>query len=162
MVEYITSSRMIANTTMRECANPVALIGMLLWLLLVALSRPLLYETKATGAVKWPVMKLYLSSMGSWWFWVVALGIFVSQQASDVASNLWIKEWASQYTTEVSSIPISTSSHTYGTQSFAPTYMLPVSTYVKDQLAKNGNSTALDVVVNSEVNAQYYLVIPIG
>ncbi|KAI6366360.1 ABC transporter 7 [Pyricularia grisea] len=116
-------------------------------------------ETKATGAVKWPVMKLYLASMGSWWFWVVAACIFVSQQAGDLASNLWIKEWASQYTTEVSSVPIATSSHTYGTQSFAPTYMVPVQTYVKDQLARNGNATALDIVVNSEVNAQYYLVI---
>lgn len=117
-------------------------------------------ETKATGAVKWSVMKMYLGSMGSPWFWVVAATIFVSQQASDVAKTLWIREWANQYTTGVSSVSVSTGSHIYGTQSFAPTtYMVSLSTHVKDQLAKNGNATALDIVVNPEVNVQYYLAV---
>ncbi|KAK8032301.1 ATP-dependent bile acid permease [Apiospora arundinis] len=61
-------------------------------------------ETKATGAVKWPVVKLYLNAMGSWWFWVLTIVVFGGQQLSGVAQNLWIKQWAEQYTTEAESI----------------------------------------------------------
>ncbi|KAL8377907.1 hypothetical protein RB595_008543 [Gaeumannomyces hyphopodioides] len=116
-------------------------------------------ESKVTGAVKWSVMKLYLSSMGSWWFWTVAMAVFIFQQISGVASNLWIKEWANQYTGEVSKIQFNTNSLSYGAQSFTPTYMASVSTYVKDQLTMNSNSTALQVAMNPEVNVQYYLVV---
>ncbi|KAK8135951.1 ABC transporter [Apiospora sp. TS-2023a] len=61
-------------------------------------------ETKATGAVKWPVVKLYLNAMGSWWFWMLTIFVFGGQQLSGVAQNLWIKQWAEQYTTEAESI----------------------------------------------------------
>ncbi|KAF1855079.1 hypothetical protein Lal_00012825 [Lupinus albus] len=54
-------------------------------------------ETKATGSVKWPVLKLYLQSMGPWWFWIVALFVFISQQVSGLATNLWVRVWANQY-----------------------------------------------------------------
>jgi ABC-type multidrug transport system fused ATPase/permease subunit len=54
-------------------------------------------EGKATGAVKWPVMKIYLAAMGPWWFWVVALFIFNFQQLSTVATQAWVREWANQY-----------------------------------------------------------------
>lgn len=54
-------------------------------------------EGKVTGAVKWPVMKLYLSSMGSWWFWTLAMIVFNSQQLSAVAIQAWVREWANQY-----------------------------------------------------------------
>ena len=55
-------------------------------------------ETRATGSVKWPVMKQYLQSMGTWWFWVVAFIVFATQQLSTVATNFWVREWANQYT----------------------------------------------------------------
>lgn len=55
-------------------------------------------EGKATGSVKWPVMKLYLQAMGPWWFWISAIGVFLLQQLSAVATNLWVREWANQYT----------------------------------------------------------------
>ncbi|KAK8112179.1 ABC transporter [Apiospora kogelbergensis] len=61
-------------------------------------------ETKATGAVKWPVVKLYLNAMGSWWFWVLTIFVFGGQQLSGVAQNLWIKQWAEQYTTKAENI----------------------------------------------------------
>ncbi|KAI0376643.1 P-loop containing nucleoside triphosphate hydrolase protein [Hypomontagnella monticulosa] len=65
-------------------------------------ARNAMQETKATGAVKWEVIRLYLLSMGSWWFWLVAVLVFGTQQLSSVASNLWIKEWANQYTADLS------------------------------------------------------------
>lgn len=57
-------------------------------------------EGKVTGRVKWSVMKLYLSSMGPWWFWVVALIVFNSQQLSTVAIQAWVRQWANQYVAE--------------------------------------------------------------
>ncbi|KAF7552016.1 hypothetical protein G7046_g7549 [Stylonectria norvegica] len=57
-------------------------------------------EGKATGSVKWPVMKHYLQSMGTWWFWIVAFFVFTTQQLSTVATNFWVREWANQYVTE--------------------------------------------------------------
>jgi ABC-type multidrug transport system fused ATPase/permease subunit len=57
-------------------------------------------EGKVTGAVKWPVMKLYLTSMGPWWFWAVAIVVFNAQQLSTVAIQAWVREWANQYVEE--------------------------------------------------------------
>ncbi|KAH7008652.1 hypothetical protein EDB80DRAFT_441471 [Ilyonectria destructans] len=54
-------------------------------------------EGKATGSVKWSVMKHYLLAMGSWWFWVLAFVVFISQQLSAVATNFWVREWSNQY-----------------------------------------------------------------
>ncbi|KAI9791945.1 MAG: hypothetical protein M1816_003214 [Peltula sp. TS41687] len=54
-------------------------------------------ETKAEGGVKWPVMKLFLISMGPWYYWIVALAIFAGQQLSSVATNVWIRQWANSY-----------------------------------------------------------------
>ncbi|KAL6879128.1 hypothetical protein J3F83DRAFT_725174 [Trichoderma novae-zelandiae] len=76
-------------------------------------------ETVATGAVKWSVLKLYLSSMGPWWFWVVALMVFGMQQFSTVATNIWVREWANQYVQEeTANVSYNTFSHVYGAASF--------------------------------------------
>ncbi|KAK3945768.1 ATP-dependent bile acid permease [Diplogelasinospora grovesii] len=109
-------------------------------------------ETAATGAVKWPVMKLYLLSMGSWWFWVVACIVFAAQQLCGVASNIWIKEWANQYTAEETSnsIQFNMNSHTYSSPSVSPTYFASIANYVK------GNVTA---AAAPEVNVAYYLAV---
>jgi ABC-type multidrug transport system fused ATPase/permease subunit len=57
-------------------------------------------ESKIEGGVKWSVMKLYLSALGSFWFWVIMALLFAAQQFSAVANNLWIREWTNQYTTK--------------------------------------------------------------
>lgn len=57
-------------------------------------------EGKVTGAVKWPVMKLYLASMGSWWFWIVTFVVFNAQQLATVAIQVWVREWSNQYVVE--------------------------------------------------------------
>lgn len=119
-------------------------------------------ETKAVGAVKWPVMKLYLTAMGSWWFWIVACFVFALQQVAGIASNLWIKEWANQYVTkDVSQIQFSTSSLSYQSSSISPTYFANIATYVKPQswLASNTSSTVFAAADASEVNVTYYLAV---
>ncbi|KND87755.1 ATP-dependent bile acid permease [Tolypocladium ophioglossoides CBS 100239] len=51
-------------------------------------------EDKFTGAVSWPVVKLYMSSMGRLPYWLVILCAFAAQQLIALGLNLWIKEWA--------------------------------------------------------------------
>ncbi|KAM7186969.1 ATP-dependent bile acid permease [Rhypophila sp. PSN 637] len=108
-------------------------------------------ETKAVGAVKWPVLKLYLTAMGSWWFWAVAVLVFSLNQFSGVASSIWIKEWANQYTTEDVSGVFSMNSQSYSTQSFSPTYLASVANY-------GSTNTTLSTLDNQpEVDVTYYL-----
>lgn len=120
-------------------------------------------EGKATGAVKWPVMKLYLQSMGPWWFWVVALFVFLLQQLSAVATNIWVREWANQYVTEeVSDVALSSLTHTYGADSFSKAGWASVaklgSMAVGQQSnAVDGQSTFAVNVASKEVNVPFYL-----
>lgn len=114
-------------------------------------------ETKATGAVKWPVMKLYLNAMGSWWFWVVTILVFTGQQLAGVASNLWIRQWANQYTESgPANVQVSFSTQNYMGSSISPGYFAPVVHHVKDQAwftpAQYQTSNA-----PAEVNVDYYL-----
>ncbi|KYK57220.1 ATP-dependent bile acid permease [Drechmeria coniospora] len=77
-------------------------------------------EGKASGAVKWPVMKSYLRSMGPWWFWLVAIVVFNLQQLSTVATNVWVREWANKYVDDdASAVALASSSHAYGGPSLA-------------------------------------------
>ncbi len=114
-------------------------------------------ESKSIGAVKWPVMKLYLTSMGTWKFWVGTCFIFLFQQLTGVASNVWVREWANQYTAEA--IPVARVAVTG--QSVPPAYVDTISTYVtmpQVWLLGGGNSTAAAATAaSSEVNAMYYI-----
>lgn len=113
-----------------------------------------LEETKAVGAVKWPVMKLYLGSMGGLGFWLLAGLVFSAQQLSGVASNLWIKEWANQYTlNETASARFSMSSYSYSAQTLSPTYFASIANYAK------GDSTTFSAADNKDVDVIYYLTV---
>ncbi|OQO01114.1 hypothetical protein B0A48_13357 [Cryoendolithus antarcticus] len=57
-------------------------------------------EKTVTGAVKWITITMYLQSMGGWFFWTVAASAFVLQQLSQVATNVWIRQWANAYNTK--------------------------------------------------------------
>lgn len=76
-------------------------------------------EGKATGAVKWPVIKVYVQAMGPWWFWVLAVVVFNLQQLATVATNVWVREWANQYVEEESSVAFGTMSQSYGSEAFS-------------------------------------------
>jgi ABC-type multidrug transport system fused ATPase/permease subunit len=54
-------------------------------------------ETKAEGAVSWSITHIYLSALGSKWYWILVLLGFAVQQLASLGTRLWIKEWASQY-----------------------------------------------------------------
>ncbi|PHH76236.1 hypothetical protein CDD82_4074 [Ophiocordyceps australis] len=84
-----------------------------------------LEETKASGSVKWSVMKLYLKSMGPWWFWVVAITAFSLQQVTTAGINFWVRQWTNQYVGDdegasaSKNIALSSMSATYGSAAFA-------------------------------------------
>ncbi|CRG87680.1 hypothetical protein PISL3812_04700 [Talaromyces islandicus] len=54
-------------------------------------------ESKATGSVKWSTIKMYLNSMGPWYYWIAGVGVFVAQQIGNTATNVWIRLWANAY-----------------------------------------------------------------
>ncbi|KAI3321698.1 P-loop containing nucleoside triphosphate hydrolase protein [Xylariaceae sp. AK1471] len=120
-------------------------------------------EDKATGAVKWSVMKLYLSAMGRWWFWATAVVVFTTQQLSGVASNIWIKEWANQYVSdvkEVSRIQFSIASQNSASATVSPSYFASIGQYAKgaafSMFGPAPDYSGMDVL---EVNVDYYLAI---
>ena len=55
-------------------------------------------EGKATGSIKWSTVIMYLRSMGSWHYWVLAVSVFCMQQLGSVSTNIWIRQWANSYT----------------------------------------------------------------
>lgn len=57
-------------------------------------------ETKSEGSVDWKVYRLYLTSMGPWWYWGIVMAIFGAQQLGTVSTSIWIREWALQYEPE--------------------------------------------------------------
>jgi ABC-type multidrug transport system fused ATPase/permease subunit len=77
-------------------------------------------EKKSEGGVKWAVMSLYLTSMGPWWFWVLAIMVFGIQQLGSLASNVWIRQWANQYDAQASA---HVHHHTISSQDYASNYM---------------------------------------
>ncbi|RAK98898.1 putative ABC bile acid transporter [Aspergillus ibericus CBS 121593] len=61
---------------------------------------PKLQESKAVGSIKLSTVKMYLQSMGSWRYWIVAVLVFCMQQLGSVSTNIWIRQWANAYQTE--------------------------------------------------------------
>lgn len=59
-----------------------------------------LSESKAVGSVEWSSVKMYLASMGPWYYWVAAVGVFAAQQLGSLATNMWIRVWANAYYSE--------------------------------------------------------------
>nr|POE65317.1 atp-dependent bile acid permease [Quercus suber] len=55
-------------------------------------------EGKAEGAVKLKVILMYLHYMGGWAYWSIAALCFILQQVSQVATNVWVRQWANAYT----------------------------------------------------------------
>lgn len=65
-----------------------------------ATAKSRLAEAKSVGSIKWPIIKMYLLSMGPWYYWVVAAAVFTLQQLGSVSTNIWIRQWANSYGTD--------------------------------------------------------------
>ncbi|KAK3684426.1 Transporter of the ATP-binding cassette (ABC) [Vermiconidia calcicola] len=55
------------------------------------------HESKATGSVKLTIITNYLAYMGGPFYWVFAASCFALQQISQVATTVWIRQWANAY-----------------------------------------------------------------
>lgn len=108
-------------------------------------------EGRATGSVKWQVMKLYLLSMGPIWFWVVALVVFLLQQLSTVATNFWVRQWANMYVQEQETdVAMSSLSGSYGASAMGK------GTWAS--IARLGSASASRAPEDApEVNVAFYL-----
>ncbi|KAF4466595.1 hypothetical protein FALBO_6522 [Fusarium albosuccineum] len=113
-------------------------------------------ESKATGSVKWPVIKYYLQSMGAWWFWIVAFFVFTTQQLSGVATNFWVREWANQYVTASPDLKMawSSQSNSHTTSTFSTTQFANVV-----RLGNGHNQPVLYADKTQDVNVMYYLTV---
>lgn len=110
-------------------------------------------EGKVTGAVKWPVIKLYLKSMGTWWFWLVAMVIFNTQQLSTVAVQAWVRVWSNKYVEkDVESESYSAWGHAFSGKMTSNIGFVQHAVAAHDQTMLGTNSVP-------EVNSGYYLTV---
>ncbi|ORY72055.1 ABC transporter type 1, transmembrane domain-containing protein [Pseudomassariella vexata] len=117
-------------------------------------------EAKAVGSVKWSVLKLYLSAMGQWWFWVITVFVFTAQQLSGVASNVWIRQWANQYTTSaeyITKTEFSALSQNSMSTSVSPAYFASILNHAKDRATFSPAQHAPGAA--QEVDVDYYLTV---
>ncbi|KAG8423072.1 ABC transporter 7 [Metarhizium acridum] len=120
-------------------------------------------EGKASGAVKWPVMKVYVQAMGPWWFWVLAVIVFNLQQLATVATNVWVRQWANQYVEEESMVAVGTLSQSYGSGAFSKGSWASISRLGSNAIASESSSgkvygqVSFSALVTPQVNVAYYL-----
>ncbi|CAM1507870.1 Fc.00g047180.m01.CDS01 [Cosmosporella sp. VM-42] len=110
-------------------------------------------EGKATGSVKWLVMRHYLLSMGKWRFWLVAFIVFITQQLSTVVTNFWVREWSNQYVDE---------DQAYNYSTYAPDGTprgLPFSKAAFVNIGSTGNQQVLTHDSTKQVDVMYYLLV---
>ncbi len=114
-------------------------------------------ESKAEGGVKKNVIRLYLTAMGPWYFWMIALLIFAAQQLSSIAINLWIREWANSYQSKRGIEPSAISQvPTMGT-AFGSSCLSTGSCAWNFPLSSDLTSKAYVSASSNEVNVAYYL-----
>lgn len=115
-----------------------------------------LKEGKATGSIKMSTVAMYLGSMGSWPYWVLAVTVFCLQQLGSVSTNIWIRQWANAYqTSNVGTEDVgqyAAAAH-LKPPSFNVGSVSKMSTWGPPQLSTRASSTTPD----GQVNVAYYL-----
>lgn len=115
-----------------------------------------LTESKTTGSIEWSVVKMYLQSMGPWYYWIVAVTVFCLQQLGSVATNVWIREWANSYHTAKVGMEDDAGRYAAVTNLKLPSFNVgsvsKLSTMVPPQLNSRSNGAS-----DGEVNVLYYL-----
>ncbi|KAE8155606.1 multidrug resistance-associated protein [Aspergillus tamarii] len=105
---------------------------------------PRLVESKAVGSIRWSTIKMYLKSMGSWYYWASALLVFSLQQLGSVSANIWIRHWANSYRTEAAMTNLEHPSSNVG---------VPLTS----ALGSPHISTQTTTSTSADVNVSYYL-----
>ncbi|GFF97593.1 ATP-dependent bile acid permease [Aspergillus udagawae] len=114
-----------------------------------------LTESKAVGSIKWSTIRLYLRSMGPWYYWISAALVFSLQQLGSVSTNIWIRQWANSYQFEENG------SVDAGTYAAATAFKYP--SFNAGGVPRTSNSYVPQFGVqrkpatNGDVNVSYYL-----
>jgi ABC-type multidrug transport system fused ATPase/permease subunit len=74
-------------------------------------------EEKAEGSVNWRVYRVYLESLGPWWYWIIVILTILAQQGSQVFQTYWIRVWAASYGTQKTDLAFSRDFFAAGSQS---------------------------------------------
>ncbi|KAL8926765.1 MAG: hypothetical protein Q9172_001641 [Xanthocarpia lactea] len=119
-------------------------------------------EAKAEGGVKKDVLMLYVKAMGPWYYWVLAVAVFIAQQFGSVICNIWIRQWANSYQVR-NAMTVSTSASPRNEYVMGASNSFSMSCLSGGTCAWNMplRSKPVDVGItaapNDEVNASYYL-----
>lgn len=115
-------------------------------------------EGKATGSIKWSTVIMYLRSMGSWHYWVLAVSVFCMQQLGSVSTNIWIRQWANAYHTSNAGAEGDVGSYAAAAHLKPPTFNVgsvsKMSTWGPPQL---GSTSVGPITEDGQVNVGYYL-----
>ena len=120
-------------------------------------------EGKAEGRVKWSTIKMYLSNMGPWFYWIAAFSSFALQQGGSVLSNVWIRQWANSYQTsdlhaQENTRYTSAASYLRGPSVFVTSaFSGRTQSWNVPQMSSSRESYDMAPKQIPEVNAQYYL-----
>ncbi|KAG9246127.1 ABC transporter-like protein [Calycina marina] len=116
-------------------------------------------EIKSVGEVKWSVMAVYLKSMGPWWFWILAAMVFGVQQIGSLGANIWIRQWANQYTVESTRAINGASVYGNYVGHVASTIQMASSSLSKVQPYFDSNQSSIIAMVAPDVDVSYYLAV---
>ncbi|KAL8984388.1 MAG: hypothetical protein Q9205_001621 [Flavoplaca limonia] len=122
-------------------------------------------EAKAEGGVKKEVLVLYLKAMGPWYYWVIAVAVFIAQQFGSVLCNIWIRQWANSYqvrnamtTATISASPINQYLTSAG-NSFLISCLAGDTCSGDGPLRPKPANASTIYATNDQVNASYYLAV---
>lgn len=121
-----------------------------------------LTESKAIGSVKWSTIRMYIASMGSWYYWVIATAIFCSQQIGSVATNVWIRQWANAYYTQKADTMDTghlSSLSAFKFPSFVTGNVARLTSWGGVQLSSSSSHDDVSLSANGDVQVAYYLVV---
>jgi hypothetical protein len=51
-------------------------------------------ESQATGSIGFSVYATYFKYMGSWFYWILLVVLFLGSQTAQIETNAWIRNWA--------------------------------------------------------------------
>ena len=113
-------------------------------------------EAKAEGSVKVSIIKMYLGSMGPWYFWVIAATAFLANQVGNVATNVWIRQWANAYHTSRTRVSQATLHGMHGMPSLQIAGLLG-SSRSPAPLGFEPDSDLRSISAEDQVDTSYYL-----
>lgn len=114
-------------------------------------------EGKAVGSIKWSTVVMYLRSMGSWYYWVVAVAVFCAQQLGSVSTNIWIRQWANSYHTSSVHAQDDTGHYAAAAHLKPPTFNVGSVSKISSFGLLQPNSRFSTTAADGQVNVGYYL-----